>query len=354
MNWRFWQTETRQSGGSFSDAVIRMIEAQAAGSAADAGSTAAVEAASGALSRAFSAAKVLAPMWAVNGVSPAFLAQVGRDLIRRGESMHRIDIDRMGKLRLIPVSSWHFEGSAHPDTWTVRASEYGPSTSTTRNLPYAAFVFVKWGATPGQPYTGVGPLAWAHTTARLQSEVERSLADESAGPITNLLPIPQDGGDDDDDADPLKLLKADIAAARGKALLLETTAAGYGEGLASAPRRDWVASRLGPTPPEAMVRLRSDAFQAVLAATGTPPALFTDSDGTSQREAVRRWHANVVLPMAGMLQTELREKLETDITLTFDNYPKDLQGRAAAFAKMVTAGVDIQQAMATTGLLIED
>ena len=115
-----------------------------------------------------------------------------------------------------------------------------------------------------------------------------------------------------------------------------------------------LAPPLTPTPPEALVALRSDAFQAVLAATGTPPALFTDSDGTSQREAVRRWHANVVLPMAGMLQTELREKLETDITLTFDNYPKDLQGRAAAFAKMVTAGVDIQQAMATTGLLIDD
>ena len=294
-------------------------------------------------------------MWAVNGVSPAFLAQVGRDLIRRGESMHRIDIDRMGMLRLIPVSSWHFEGSAHPDTWTVRASEYGPSTSTTRNLPYAAFVFLKWGSTPGQPYTGVGPLAWAHTTARLQSETERSLADESAGPITNLLPIPQDGGDDDDDADPLKLLKADIAAARGKALLLETTAAGYGEGMASAPRRDWVASRLGPNPPESMVALRSDAFQAVLAATGTPPALFTDSDGTSQREAVRRWHANVVLPMAGMLQTELREKLEApDLTLTFDNYPLDLQGRASSFQKLVAGGVGVNEALATSGLLADE
>ena len=354
MNWKFWQAEQRESGGSFSDAVIRLIEAQAAGNAADAGSTAAVEAASGALSRAFSAAKVSAPIWAAQGVSPAFLAQVGRDLIRRGESMHRIDIDRMGMLRLIPVSSWHFEGSAHPDTWTVRASEYGPSTSTTRNLPFAAFVFVKWGSTPGQPYIGTGPLSWAHTTARLQSEVERSLADEAGGPITNLLAIPQDGGDDDDDTDPLRMLKADIAAARGKALLLETTAAGYGEGMASAPRKDWVASRLGPTPPEAFVKLRSDGFQAVLAATGTPPALFTDSDGTSQREAVRRWHLNTVLPMAHILERELSDKLEADISLTFDNYPLDLAGRAQAFQKLVAGGVDVKEALATSGLLADE
>ena len=62
MKWPWQKRETRQSGGDFSDAVVRLIEAQAAGTAADAGSTAAVEAASGALSRAFAAAKVvLAP-----------------------------------------------------------------------------------------------------------------------------------------------------------------------------------------------------------------------------------------------------------------------------------------------------
>ena len=115
MNLRFWKSEKRDSGGSFSDAVIRLIEAQAAGTAADASSTAAVEAASGALSRAFASAKVLGPSWAINGVSPGFLAQVGRDLIRAGDSMHRIDVSSMGRLRLTPASSWHFEGDDNPE-----------------------------------------------------------------------------------------------------------------------------------------------------------------------------------------------------------------------------------------------
>ena len=53
MRWPWSKPERRDSGGDFSDAVVRLIEAQAAGSAADASSTAAVEAASGALSRAF-------------------------------------------------------------------------------------------------------------------------------------------------------------------------------------------------------------------------------------------------------------------------------------------------------------
>lgn len=58
MRWNFWKRETRESGGDFSDAVVRLIEAQASGNAADASSTAAVEAAAGALSRAFSSADV--------------------------------------------------------------------------------------------------------------------------------------------------------------------------------------------------------------------------------------------------------------------------------------------------------
>ena len=96
--------------------------------------------------------------------------------------MHVIRVGRDGGVRLIPAASWHWEGSHDPDSWTVRVTAYGPSTSTTWNLPAAGVVFVRWGSTPGQPYVGTGPLSWAHTTARLQSEAERSLADEAAGP----------------------------------------------------------------------------------------------------------------------------------------------------------------------------
>ena len=353
MRWPWQSVEKRESGGDFSDAVVRLIEAQAAGSAADASSTAAVEAASGALSRAFASASVIAPDWVKNAVTPSVLAQIGRDLIRSGDSMHVIDVSSMGRVALLPCSSWHFEGSGHPETWTVRATFYGPSTSTTRHLPYAGVVFVKWGSTPGQPYIGTGPLSWAHTTARLQSETERSLADEAGGPIAQLLTVPTDGGDDSED-DPLKLLKSDIRTARGDARFVETTAAGWGEGMASAPRRDWTAARLGPNPPVSMATIRKDSFEAVLAATGTPPSLFTDADGTAQREAVRRWHLNTVMPLARMLEWELTEKLETSVKLEFDTYPKDQVGRSQTFQKLVAGGVGVNEALVMSGLLSED
>ena len=353
MRWPWSRREKRDSGGDFSDAVVRLIEAQAAGTAADASSTAAVEAASGALSRAFASAEVQGAPWAAEAVSPVFLAQVGRDLIRSGDSMHVIRMGRDGMVRLIPASSWHWEGSHDPASWTVRVTAYGPSTSTTWNLPASAVVFVRWGSTPGQPYVGTGPLSWAHTTARLQSEAERSLADEVGGPLAQLLAIPSDGGDDSD-SDPLKLLRADISGARGKALLVETSSAGWGEGKTAAPQADWKQHRLGPMPPDSMATIRKDSFEAVLASCGTPPSLFVDSDGTSQREAVRRWHLNLVLPMARLLEHELTAKLETPIELKFDTYALDMVSRATVVAKLAQAGVPMATALDAVGLADDD
>ena len=217
--------------------------------------------------------------------------------------MHVIDVDRAGRVTLLPCSSWHFEGDAHPRTWTVRATFYGPSTSTTRHLPFDGVVFVRWGSTPGQPYVGTGPLSWAHTTARLQSETERSLADEAQGPLAQLPPSPRTGG---------TMARRSPGGNKGRhphgsgeGPTPETTAAGFGEGRSAAPRRDWMSSRLGPHPPESMAQVQKQSFEAVLAATGTPPSLFVDSDGTSQREAVRRWHLGTVLPLAKILEHEL-------------------------------------------------
>ncbi len=353
MKWPWQKKEHRESGGGFSDAVLRLIEAQAAGTAADTSSTAAVEAASGALSRAFASAEVQGPSWIQETVNTAFLAQCGRDLIRSGESLHVIRVDAAGRVRLIPASSWHWEGNHDPETWTVRATAYGPSTSKTWHLPFAGVVFLKWGGTPGQPYIGTGPLSWASTTARLQAEAERSLADEAGGPLAQLLSVPADGGDGGDD-DPLALLKADISKARGKALLVETTAAAWDQGKAAAPQKDWSQNRLGPMPPDSIVNVSKDAFARVLAACGCSPALFDDSDGTSKREALRQWHLGTVLPLARLLEAELTAKLEAPVKLKFDLYNVDLAGRAQAFQKLVAGGMDVTKALQTSGLLASE
>ena len=75
-----WQSkpERRAAGGGYSDAIVSAIEARASAKVADVSATAAIEAAAGALSRAFASAEVIGPDFVREAVTPVWLAQVGR------------------------------------------------------------------------------------------------------------------------------------------------------------------------------------------------------------------------------------------------------------------------------------
>ena len=221
---------------------------------------------------------------------------------------------------------------------------------------FNGLIWLTWGTSPQRPFAGVGPTTFASITAKLLAETERSLRDESGGPLAQILPIPRNdvmdpkADPDEDTTDPLAGLRSDIKSARGRALLTETLAAGWGEGRASAPLADWKAHRLGPAPPETMVQLRRQSFDAVLASCGVSPSLFSDAAGTGQREALRRWHMNVCLPLAKILEQELSEKLEADIVIRLDGYARDMVGRAQVVARLTGAGVNIDTALMAAGI----
>ena len=340
------RAETREATGGYTGIISALIGAQAAGTTQQASATAATEAVAGALSRAFADARVDGPVDVVKALSPRTLAQIGRDLVRVGESLHVIRMSG-GRMRLFPASTWYWQGEADPDEWTCTATVYGPSGSSTWRLPQSSVVFVTWGAPTARPYHGLSPGTWAADTSRLTANAERSLANEAGGPLAQLLPVPQGGDGAEDGTDPLSGLKSDIKDAKGAALLVETTSGGWGEGAVNAPRNDWKQQRLGPTPPEAMIRLAESAFARSLAAAGCSPSLFNDADGTSKREALRQWHMGVVRPLARMLEHELSEKFGTPVRLKFDNYVMDMVSRASVFRKLADVeGVSPAMALA--------
>ena len=250
--------ERREALGGYFQIISRLVEAQAAGTTQQASATAGTEAVAGLLSRAFSSATVDGPPDIGELVTPRILGQIGRDLIRVGESCHVIRY-LSGRMVLLPASTWYFEGGADPMDWLCTATVYGPSGSSTWRLPMESIIFTTWGSPTARPYHGLSPASWAADTARLHANAERSLADEAGGPIAQLLPVPQDGGDGGDD-DPLATLKADLAKARGKAMLVETVNSGWGEGKTAAPQADWKQARLGPMPPEGLVKVADAAF----------------------------------------------------------------------------------------------
>ncbi len=269
-------------------------------------------------------------------VTPQVLASVGRRLIRAGEAVYLLDVDLGGRVRLLDVAQHDITGGPAPDTWRYRLSLAGPSATSYRQVGADGVVHCRYSVDGSAPWRGRGPLSWATSTGRLLGAVERALADEAGGPTGSLIALPQDAGGEGD-GDVFASLKRDIRELHGKAALVESSAAGWGEGRAAAPRADWVPQRLGANPPAAFIELRQAVEVSILGACGVPPALVVaGADGTGQRESWRRFLHGSIAPVALMVEAELSEKLDAPVTLSFARLgASDVTGRARAWRSLV-------------------
>ena len=347
--WPFTRrTEHRQAG--YNDGVVQALLARASGTHADVAATAAVEAAAGALARAFASAEITPNTPATRGITPDVLAQIGRALIVHGEIVLILAVAE-GRVRLLPAASFDVTGAADASTWRYRCDLAGPSGSTTIARPAEGVIHCQYSIDPARPWVGVGPLERARLSGRLSAELEAALGDEASGTRGYVLPIPS-GGQDDSVSD----LRRDIGSLGGKVALVETAMAGWGDGRMAAPRGDYQPQRLGASPPPSLATLRSDAAQAVLSACGVPVELLVPGDGTGQREAWRRFLHGTVSPLASCVATELGAKLDAPtLTLGFDKlFASDLSGRARAFQSLVNGGMPVDQAAGLAGLLADD
>ena len=352
--WKREPKPEKRESVPFTDAVVAALTAQAGGTGTgDPSAIAALEAAAGLYSAAFAAATVTPANAMTAGLTPACRALIARDCIRRGENVHRIRIEG-GGVRLQPIGSWDVRGPADERGWFYRLDEYGPHSNSTDVVSGMSVIHCRYAVDSARPWYGLAPLQWARATGTLAANLETRLGEEAGGPVGHLLPVPSDGGDGGD-GDPLAMLKADLAKGRGRTLLTETTSAGWGEGRQAAPAEDWRPRRFGASPPDALPALRSDAAQAVLSACQVPAALFTDADGTSQRESWRRWAMGPLAGLAATVEAELSAKLDQPVRLDFSGlWAADMAGRASSFKAMVTAGMDVAKAAGLAGLMSED
>ena len=344
--------ETREAQ-PFTDAIAQAIIQQAAGTVpSNPLTTAALEMACGAYARAFMGAVIEGSERVKQAVTSSLLALIARDLIRKGESVNLISVFA-GELEILPCGSWDVRGEWTEESWEYRVDLFGPSGNVTRLVPSSSILHFKYSFDPARPWLGLSPLQWATSTGSLMANLEDRLSQETNGPVGYLLPVPTDSAKKDDDTGPLDGLRKDISALRGQNAILETTAAGWGEGKQAAPLADWQAKRIGANPPEVLAVLRSDTGRAVLGACGVPTGLF-EAQGSSQgaREAWRQFVYGSVMPLAKMVSEELSKKLETEVTLNFTELQAhDLTGRAASFKKMVESGMDVSKAMNLSGLM---
>ena len=351
--WPFGQRGAVEHRGSYTDAVVAGILAAAGGQSALPGALGAVEAAAGLWARGLATAEVTPDGLALAAVGPDVLAQIGRDLARRGESVFMIDVDRDG-VRLLPACGWTISGGVSPTRW-VYALEFalpsGRVAKTTR--PGAAVCHFKYATLSSAPWKGVDPLTFAALTGRLAAGLETQMADEASGPTGSIFSIPESTNPTkgEDDIDPMAGARAGIAGAKGAPILLETPAGGYGDP-GQAPRREWEARRFGAAWPAAVADARPHIQNTIYSVMGIPLSLVNlPADGAGQREAYRRFLYSTIIPVSKLVSTELRSKLDPAAALGFAELAaSDVVSRSRAIGSLVKAGVSIEDARRVVGL----
>ena len=320
------ETENR----NYTDIVTQALLDASADTVADA-YVSAMETTAGALSRAFTAATVTGGGGAF---SPWVMGQIGRSLVEYGESVwYRVGmtLERVDNYDF-PTRSIRNYNLNMPDGRVVQAT-------TDRVL------HVRWNVNIYNG-RGVGPLQQARNLRQLMQRLEGSLKDELSAAVGYLLPIPQDG-----QSDTVATLRQQIAELKGRIAVIETARGGWGQGSAQGTRREFDLQRLGPNIPDSSVNLFEAAREAVFSACGYPPALAHDVDGTSQREAWRRYLHGTVSPL-GRLVIDAAGMAGLQISIQWDNlFASDITGRARAFQSLVGAGMPLEQAAAASGIL---
>ena len=323
--------------------LVHALTAAATGGSVATWAAGAVECATGLWSRGLSLAEIPDDV----PIRRSWLAEVGRDLARRGEVVYLLDASR-GRLRFLRAYTSDVWGDG-PDIedWWYRLTVTGPRTTETMVVPSSRVLHVRYATERFTPARGLSPLQYASLTGTLTAALETALGEEVGGAVARLITMPE--GHTDDPDNPLANVVRD---AKGKTLLMETTAGGYGD-MQGRPQRDWSPVRLGADPPSSLIALRSAVENTVLSCYGVPSSLGPGgvSDGTAMRESSRRFWALTIAPLLGLVAEELERVLERPVHLHHGQAAgtADVASRARAAKALNEAGVPIEDAMRRVG-----
>ena len=330
----------------YTDAIVAQIIEQARGNQSEASplTTGPLEIAAGVISRAFASALV-EPDTVGRKIHPSQLASIARNMITRGEAL-AVYNDR----ELLEIATWTVEGDIFPRSWRYKVQIDSPSgRGKDMVFGHERTLHARYSYDPGSPWIGVGPLQRSLNNGQLAANIERSLMYEAGGSVGYLLPIPADGNDAS-----VTELKSDIKNAKGGTYVVETTAGGWGEGRAAAPRNDYVPQRIGMNPPASVPQIYAAVQSSVLAVCGVPVELVQLSDGTGQREAWRRCLHGTIEPLSRIIEHDLRRVYgRNDVRITFDElFASDIQGRGRAFQSLTTGdnGLSANEAKIAVGI----
>ena len=138
----------------------------------------------------------------------------------------------------------------------------------------------------------------------------------------------------------------------GRIVLPETTKAGGGAGMGSAPTRDFRADRLGFDAPASEEALYRTLLMEIGAICGVPWALMPGSGaaGPAIREAQRELLTGTVQPLSELVAEEASRVLESTVTITHHKLAAaDVAARSRGVHILTQAGIDRGRALELVG-----
>ena len=299
--------------------------------------TAADETARGLWSRAAAAATVSDPSF-----SPLMLGAMGSDLVSFGESHWLWFEDRWWRIDAAfvrqPFQRIHV---TLPMLASLAESPVGlASQSRTFIVDRGWVASVWWDA------ARMSRRAELTSTRRALAALETALAEELEGPRGSLLNYPAGGSTS------LGLLRSALATLAGGVRLVRSGQAGFGD--RSAASAHWSQTRIGASPPTAVVTLGSQLHNQVLQSYSIPPGLWQSST-QAPREAWRFFLTSSVRPVVRMFVSDgarvLGRRLDEDLFVTFRSLEDaDVQPKARALKALTDAGMRLDEARSVVGL----
>ena len=237
-------------------------------------------------------------------------------------------------------------GGADPSSWVYDLWLAGPTETTRVKVPRDRVIHAMINTEATAPWKGRSPISAARSTGRLLSELEGALGDEGSMAVGRVVASPEGPNQSGK-------LQASLNKLRGKLVLVETTAGGYGD-KGAAPKRDWAAQRLGPDFTAAEVELRKAVESSICACFGVHPGLLSGNlDGTGQRESYRRWQRSTLESLSEVAAVEFGRVFGRRISFDFARLrASDTAGAGRAFRALVgkSASIDAERALALSGM----
>ena len=104
---------------------------------------------------------------AISAITPTFLAEAARAVVRRGEAVYALDV-MDGMLELLPTSEHEVTGGVSRETWSYWVTMAAPSRIEIGYRPAAGVLHLTYATDPARPWRGVGPLQTATHSAQLE------------------------------------------------------------------------------------------------------------------------------------------------------------------------------------------